>query len=130
MKNAQTEWLRCKPWIESAIDRGPGLETIEDIEGKIELGVYQFWAGKDAAAITDIQTHSGSKAISILYGGGDMASLIKDLLPMVEAAGESIGCDTSMILGRRGWERALKSEGYEHGATILVKKLSGARTVN
>jgi hypothetical protein len=41
--------------------------------------------------------------------------------PVIEAWARSIGCDTMLIMGRPGWQRAL--EGYRRTAVVLEKKL-------
>jgi hypothetical protein len=119
---AAGEWERCKPWIVAALGNGPQLETIEDIEAKIEAGKYQFWAGASAAAVTNI--NDGSKILELLYAGGDIASLVNELLPTLYAFSEIQRLTKVMVIGRKGWERVLKSEGYRHGATVLIKDLT------
>ncbi len=46
MTKAISEWTRCRPWIEAALEAGPQLESIEDIERKTEM----IWVSKNRAA--------------------------------------------------------------------------------
>lgn len=122
---AATEWARCRPWITAALKSTPQLETIDDIELKIADGQYQFWAGKNAAAVTEVREYPEARVINLLHAGGDMGSLVNELLPVLYKFGADVGCTRLMILGRKGWERVLKTEGYEHAATVLTKSLTG-----
>lgn len=118
---ADCAWGKCRPWIAAAVENGPKLETIVDIERKIESGKYQFWAGEKAAAITNV--NSDAKLLELLYAGGDMGSLVNELLPALYDFSADAGCTKIAVIGRKGWERVLKSEGYTHGATVLIKDL-------
>ncbi len=123
MTSAISEWARCREWIVNALETAVQFETIDDIEQKIAEGHYQFWAGKNAAAVTEVREYPDARVLSILHAGGDMPSLVSELLPTLYHFGGELGCSLVMILGRKGWERVLRPEGYEHGATVLVKKL-------
>lgn len=120
---APEDWDRCKRWIEAALEGVPAFETIEDIEREIEAGRYMFWAGKNSAALAEYGTQARLNVAKISRAGGDLHSLVKEFLPAHEQFGRLAGCELSMIVGRKGWERVLKSEGYRHGATILIKDL-------
>lgn len=121
---ADKEWERCKPWIMAALETAPRFETIEDIERKIEAAKYMFWAGRKSAAIADYRPHERINVATVLHAGGDIHSLVHEFLPGHEQFGRNAGCELSMIIGRKGWERTLKPHGYVHGATILIKDLT------
>jgi hypothetical protein len=128
---AQTEWARCRDWIVSALETAPPFETIDGIEQKIADGQYQFWAGNTAAAVTEVRELGPFKVLSILHAGGELSSLIRELLPVLYEAAANLGCSLVMVMGRKGWERALKPEGYEHAVTVLLKEIpSASRMLN
>ena len=120
--SAAGEWARCRHWIQDALDKGLGFETIEDIEGFIASGRYQFWPGKRSAAITEILSFPRTKALIVRMGGGDMEELIEMEKTLCVFA-RANGCTIIMGEGREGWERVCKSIGYRYGYVAMAKDL-------
>jgi hypothetical protein len=123
LSTAASEWARCRHFIEKALARSPGFEAIEDVERAIAEGRYQFWPGRNCAAITEIADFPRAKMLIVLHGGGDLAELIDALEPALCAFARAAGCDGIMGLGRKGWERVCETRGYEFGWLAMVKML-------
>jgi hypothetical protein len=120
---AAREWARCRPFIEAALARSPGFETIEDVERLVAEGKYQFGPGGRAAAITEIGQYAQKKVLTVVHGGGDLAELIDDMEPAMCAFARAHGCDLIMGTGRKGWERVCERRGYRFGWLVMVKDL-------
>lgn len=123
MTEAQKQWERCRHWIEAAVDRSPGLETIEDVERMVESGNYIFWPGKNCAAITEMQQYAQKKALCVMHGGGDLRELVDELEPALCSFALAAGCDMLMGVGRKGWIRETEKRGYRFGFVTMVKNL-------
>jgi hypothetical protein len=121
---AVDHWLRCRPWIAAAIATGPGVETIDDVERLIEAGHYQFWAGRDAAAVTEITHFQRRKILTVLHGGGELAELLDEIEPALCTWAKQQGCDGIMGLGRKGWERVTAKHGYRLAYIAMIKDLA------
>ncbi|HJR55328.1 MAG TPA: hypothetical protein VJ798_02020 [Rhizomicrobium sp.] len=119
----QESWSRCRPWIEAAIATGPGVETIDDVERLLACGRYQFWAGRAAAAITEITEFQRRKILTVMHGGGDLAELLDEIEPALCAFAREQGCDGIMGLGRKGWERVTQPRGYRLAYIAMIKDL-------
>lgn len=66
------DWPRCRGWIAASAAFSPLADTIEQIEGKLADGRLQLWPGENSAAVTQIASFDGRKAMIIRYGGGDL----------------------------------------------------------
>lgn len=121
--NAADEWTRCKAWIEDALAYDGGFHLIEDIERFISEGTAHFWPGKQSAVITQFWEFPRCKALNYWLAGGDMAELLTEMQPQIEAWGRAQGCGRIIIAGRKGWERAMAPHGFKPVWTALMKEL-------
>lgn len=117
------EWARCRPWIEAALATSPGLETIEDVEQRIDSGECQVWFGRTSCLVTTIETHPNGKVLNVLYGGGNLSEMMDDMEPNLCAFARDIGCNAIMGLGRRGWDRICSKHGYQFAWVAMIKRL-------
>lgn len=99
------------------------MESIESVERKIGDGSYTFWAGGEAAAVTEIVEANGVKILMMRHAGGSMEALTETLEPMLCEYGRYHGCKRIMGEGREGWKRVCKRMGYRHAFTIMAKDL-------
>jgi hypothetical protein len=37
-----SEWARCRPWIQAALEKAAGLQTVENVERLIAERIYVF----------------------------------------------------------------------------------------
>lgn len=117
------EWARCRQWIEAALARAPGLETIEDVERFLESGKYLLFTSPNSAMVAQIIEFERKRAIQAIHGGGDLKELVEIIEPRMRACGKVNGCSLSMGMGRYGWERALKDKGYRLGWVVMIKDI-------
>lgn len=110
------EWKRCRHWIEAAL---PVTHRMEDIEKGITEGTYQFWPGQRSALITVIENYPHTRNLHVFLAGGDLDE-IRAMQPDLLSWADFHGCDAVTLSGRKGWERALKSQGWAHVATTLA----------
>ena len=114
-----TDWERCRPWIEAALEYSHGVYEIEDVEAEIGKGEAVFWPGEAAAAVTQfIETRKG-KFLLFWLAGGDLPEL-RRMHDAIRRWGIEQGCSRSLIIGRPGWARVL---GYEPAWTTMTKEL-------
>lgn len=117
----EDEWARCAPWIEAALEHGGATHALEDIEALVRAREARFWAGREAAVVTEVQTWPRMKVLNVWLAGGDLAELRDELRPLVEAYGVAEGCQRMLVPGRQGWARAL---GYRPQFWICTKELT------
>jgi len=114
--------------ILSALDHGYGERGIEDVFDDLALDNKQLWLvdcdGKFVATvITHILEYPRKKTCEICYlGGNNMLNSVSDI-KHIEVWAKHQGCKDIQIIGRRGWLRALKDEGYLERYTTIGKEL-------
>jgi len=114
--------LRCKPWLEAAIERAGGTHTLSDVVQSVVEGKMQFWPAPRGCAVTEIIKYPQKKVLHIFLAGGDMDQILDMDSSAVEFA-KMNGCTGISIAGRRGWKRVLKNKGYEETFTVLGKDI-------
>ncbi|WP_332763911.1 hypothetical protein [Phenylobacterium sp.] len=120
-----TEWARCAPWIGAALEHAGRTHSLADVKAMVEARECRFWAGREAAMVTEIIEHPQSTDLMLWLAGGDLDELKNELRPMAEAWGREHDCKRSLIVGRDGWVRALRDEGYSPLARLVMKELNG-----
>lgn len=118
-----TEWERCAPWLQAALDQASGDYTLADVLDLVRKGEAQFWAGEQSAIVSQVDDHPRNRVLTLWLGGGDLRELSNHLIPKAEAYGREVGCTRSRIIGRQGWARALASDGYQAAAVVSEKVL-------
>lgn len=122
-----TEWDRCAPWIQQALDEvGGDLYSIDDIRGYVETGEAVFWPGEHSAIVTQFYDFPRTRGLNFWLAGADLKAggkgldELKKMHDNVRAWGKLNGCTLSYITGRPGWARAL---GYKPAWTAMSKEL-------
>lgn len=118
------EWLRCRPWIEAALSYARGTHLIEDVEAGIEAGLYHFWSTPNSAAVTEIIVYPRLKALNYWLIGGDLEELKTLLEPAVtNVFAKQQGCTRVIGIGRKGFERAFRANGFEPAWLAISKEI-------
>ncbi len=122
MTNVVEELIRCKPWLEAALELSGGTHTLDDVVQAIIKGEMQFWPAPKGCAVTEIVNYPRKKVLHIFLAGGEMEQIIDMDDSAVEFA-KMNGCTGMSIAGRKGWKRVLKNKGYEETFTVLGKDI-------
>lgn len=121
----EAEWERCSPWIQAALDHAGGTHTLADVEALVRSRECRFWAGREAAVVTEIIDYPRFRAIHVWLAGGDLDELLNEMRQKIETWGrDERGCRRMTLTGRAGWERTMKPLGYAPLARTLTKELS------
>lgn len=121
VKPPHAHWERCKSWIAEGL--GDSLLKIADIETQLAKGEAVLWPGQKCAIVSEFVTYpSGERASQVMSAGGDLDEILS-MVPGMEAFARLNGCSTSIVEGRRGWERVLKASGYAFTSITLRKSL-------
>ncbi len=112
---------RYRELIDRALAEGYGQMTFEDVVERLNSGEFQFWRSESSCVVTTIDIFPRIKQLTVIIGAGDLKEINDHIRPIIEEWARGIGCDTMLIMGRPGWQRAL--EGYRRTAVVLEKKL-------
>jgi hypothetical protein len=105
------DWIRCRPWIEAALQYADGAYVIEDIEDAILAGDMMLIAGPDFGMVVEILPFPRFSALNVILAGGDLDG-IKSTDPLLCNLARGHGCTRVYLSGRLGWVRALAPLGY------------------
>lgn len=106
--------------LQKVVDRFPEDVSLDQFRADVFAGRQSLWIMLEdgefrAAALTEtkVVAATGNKCVVITDLGGECG---EDLVPWIEKIEEyarSIGAHDVRAVGRLGWRRALKREGYE-----------------
>jgi hypothetical protein len=117
-KDTVKEFIRCQKWIENALKYSGGThETIDIFYGIMDCRM-QLWPATDGCLVTEIVAYPRKKVLHIFLAGGKLGQL-KDMQEAVMEWGKQHGCSNLTLAGRKGWERALKNQGWKPILTTL-----------
>lgn len=119
----EADWLRCRHWIEDALEHDGGLYMIEDIERIIRDGEAHFWAGERSAAVTQWWHFPRDKVLNLWLAGGDLEELTSRMFPAAEQWAAKRGATRIMLAGRPGWRKAMAPHGFGPLSTLLIKEI-------
>lgn len=114
------QWARCEPWLAAALEHAGGTHLIEDVREACLDGRMQFWPGRNAAIVTEINTYPRLRALAFFLTGGALEELLA-MEPVIVEWARSIGCTRAECGGRPGWERVLKD--YRRLCVCLTKEI-------
>ena len=102
----------------------PAFWPIETIDEMLVNGTAQFWCDGTSAVVTCLETFpGGALVVKVLSGAGTSESIWREIAPRIEAFGREKGARAIHILGRLGWERSSRPEGWNREMVLLVKEL-------
>ncbi|MDB5476480.1 MAG: hypothetical protein JWP49_1991 [Phenylobacterium sp.] len=119
----EAAWARAAPHLDAALAHAGRTHTIDDVEALVRRGEAQFWATAKSAVVTLVEDDPCERRLLVWLAGGDLAELTGQVLPQVEAGARAMGCRRLLVIGRDGWERALKPKGFAPLARVVVKEL-------
>lgn len=119
----KAEWLRCRHWIEAAVEHCRHTHSIEDIEQGIADGTYQFFSMPNCAVVVRIVEYPRKKCLNYFLVGGDLNELMTKMEPHLTAWAKSQGCTVATLVGRAGWLRTLGKLGYTPAWSAAYKEL-------
>jgi hypothetical protein len=116
------EFIRCREYIEAALEYTKGTHTIQDIWDGIVTGNFQLWPGEKSAVVTEVQIYPRAKIMNIFLAGGDLEELIK-IEKAISIYAKALNCHSVTISGRRGWVKIFNGDGWQEVCTTIAKEL-------
>lgn len=111
----------CRDWIEAALEYSGDTHDYDDIVDGVFKGSFQFWRNEECCVVTEIVDYPKKRVLHVFLAGGKLDAIRQVELTVVEWA-KSIGCSAFTLTGRKGWEKALKNDGWEYAHTSMIKR--------
>lgn len=98
-----------RPLIQSALDRGGNLRTIEDLYASVLTGAMQLWVADDASAVlfTELAVLPRAKIVRTLIAAGELKGVLS-LQSRVAKWALGLGFTRTEITGSPAWMRLLR----------------------
>jgi hypothetical protein len=116
-------WAACAPLLDRALARGGRTHGLEDVRDMILRGEAQLWRTPRSAVVTLIEADPRERRLLVWLAAGDLAELREAALDAVERFARAHGCRRILLVGRAGWERALRDKGFAPLARVIAKEL-------
>ena len=108
--------------LEAALRFGGSTHSIADVVQQTLAGDAQLWVEPDAVIVTEVLQMPNARVLNFWLAAGKRAALLP-LHRRVLTWGKSIGCDRAVMVGRSGWERILRDDGWAPSSIVLERKL-------
>ena len=119
--NIKEEVIRCREWIQSALDKGGDTHSFIDVVDGVVGGKMQLWSGKKGCAVTEIVVYPNKKVLHVFLAGGKLEQITdmhKDAVQWAKAQ----GCDGMTLSGRKGWLKILNKDGWKEQQIVMAKE--------
>ena len=117
----QDKLIRCKGWIEDALDVGGKTHSFKDIVDGVLCGTMQLWEGEKGCAITEIVVYPNKKVLHVFLAGGELEQ-ITDMEGDAVKWAKAQGCEGMSLSGRFGWKKILNEYGWKPQQLVLTKE--------
>lgn len=123
-------WFEVKPMIQAAVDHSNGELDIDQIKERLlKKEMLLLTVSREdniVAALTLEVRHfpSGMNILNITTAGGSELHLwMKDVDKVIDDLALQHNCEEVYIVGRPGWEKLLKTQGYNKIHTVVSRKV-------
>lgn len=121
----RSEFERCAPYIQKALDRDIGTHELPDVWDLIAAGKAQLWPLPNSAVVTVLEYFPRKTVLRYwLCGGKYQRGALKECLSIqdsIESWAKSAGAAGAVIGGREGWLGVLP--GFKKTAVFMTKVL-------
>lgn len=113
-------WPYIEGYMQDAADYTKGRYTADDILGLLANG-YVLWIAREdsvikGAVVTCLNQYPRKRFLCLAFCGGDDGFTWKsDMLRTLQGWAKDTDCDGIEGLGREGWERIFRLDGYMPG---------------
>lgn len=120
------EFLNHAYGVAQALASCDDPHSVEDVLRRLATeSNLKLWGNADACIITE-QTDS-QRAIHFWIATGQLDAVTRLSDEILEWA-RSTGYERATLIGRRGWVRALRDEGWDESAVVMRKELAGPKS--
>lgn len=110
--------------LEDALAQGGNTHRLQDVLAAIRSGTAQLWIEGPCVIVTEVNDTPVERELHYWLAAGTLEEVIH-LSNKVMEWGREVGCTVASLVGRRGWSKLLKSEGWTHQMIVMGQRLDG-----
>lgn len=104
--------------IRRALLYGGNTQTYDEVCAKVISGDLEVFELNRSIIITETTRHSTFSVFHIFIAGGDLEEILASQDMLISEA-KLRGCKYLSMSGRKGWERPLTAQGWNHKLSIM-----------
>jgi hypothetical protein len=108
--------------LDAALGYAGGTHTLGDVLETILAGGAMLHEREGAAIVTEFLEYPRRRVLNFWLATGELDAVIALSRELLERAKNEWGCQEAVFLGRRGWEKALTSEGWAREPMVLMSR--------
>lgn len=108
--------------LEQALEHAGNTHALPDVAQAIDRGTAKLWAHEKALVVTEIEQYPRRRVASVWLAGGDLRTITDEIAPQIYDWAREMGCDSVVLVGRKGWKRALAADGWADTEMVLMEK--------
>lgn len=105
-----------------ALSLAGDTHSLADVVRQVEAGEAQVWQSDNAVIVTEVKDAPRKRIIHFWLAAGKLDEVIA-LSREVLAWAKSIGCERATLVGRKGWVRALRNEGWGEELVMMGREV-------
>lgn len=110
--------------LEEALHHGGDTHRLQDVLAAVARGDAQLWTEGPCIIVTEVNDTPVERELHFWLAAGTLDEVIA-LSNKVMEWGREQGCTVASLCGRRGWTRALATEGWGHQMVVMGQRLDG-----
>jgi len=122
MASLSDDLVRCRPWIEAALEYSGGTHDYFDVCQAVFTGKMQLWAAEKGCMVTEIVVYPKKKVLHIFLAGGELDQILDMEESLIKWA-KLQGCESLSLAGRKGWIKALANRDWQYSHAIVSKEI-------
>lgn len=128
-KDATRAWPSIRRHITAAVEKFPGVESVDRVRDQLFMGAYVALDIRDelatlGAAVLGFGANDDLRQLNILFIGGENMELwIEKLDRKIVGLAKRWGCNQIVCTGRHGWKKTVTPLGYKLKTMTFVKEL-------
>lgn len=108
--------------LTEALEHGGGGHSLGDVLSAVKAGTAQLWAEDGCVLVTEINDAPNHRELHFWLATGTLDAVIALSNKVIEWGREQ-GCTVASLCGRKGWERALRDEGWHHQMVQMGREI-------
>lgn len=118
-----TDLLKKQLDIEAALEYAHNSHTFDDVVEMVLVGRLHFYPTGDSFVIMEVLTYPQHKVYHTFLAGGNMEEIF-NIHDTLHDNAKKLECSYTSVVGRKGWEKALKSRGWKYSYSTLYREVT------